>query len=61
MERDDKDKVILQQSKITFNWINKSYTMYISYIFKQNEVPMDEPIYVGFATIELGKLIKYEF
>ena len=32
-----------------FNVIHKSYTNYSSYTFKQNEVVMDKPIYVGFA------------
>ena len=33
---------------------------YDSYIFKQNEVLMDKPIYLGFSVLELSKLLMYE-
>ena len=49
----ENDKIIKQQSKLTFNGIHKSYTSYITYTFKQNEVLMDKPIYVSFAILEL--------
>ena len=49
-----------QQSKLTFNGIHISYTHYSSYTFKQNEVVMDEPIYIGFAILALSKLRMYE-
>ena len=52
----ENDKFIKQQSKRTFNGIHKSYTVYSSYTFKQNEVVMNEPIYVGFAILQLSKL-----
>ena len=45
----DTDKIIKQQSKLTFNGIHKSYEKYDSYKFKQNEVLMHKPIYLGFA------------
>ena len=54
------NKNIKQQSKLTFNGIHKSYTDYSSYTFKQIEVTMDKPIYVGFAILELSKLHMYE-
>ena len=54
------DKYIKQKSKSTFNDIHKSYTIYSSYTFKQNEITMDKPIYVGFAVLELSKLHMYE-
>ena len=38
----------------------KSYENCDSYAFKQNEVDMDKPIYVGFAIIELSNLQMYE-
>ena len=38
----------------------KSYTNYSSYTFKQSEVVMDKPTYVGFAVLELSKLHVYE-
>ena len=45
--------------KITFNGIHKSYTNYDSYTFKQNEILIDKPIYLGFAVLELSKLHMY--
>ena len=41
----DYKKTIKQQSKLTFNGIHKSNENCDSYTFKQNEVPMDKPIY----------------
>ena len=58
--KDDKRKIIEQQSRLTFNGIHKFYTNYDSYIFKQNEVLMDKPIYFGFALLELSKIFLYE-
>ena len=60
IKKHDIDKIIKQQSKLTFNGIHKSYTNYDSYTFKQNEVLMDKPIYLGFAILELSDLIMYE-
>ena len=48
-KKDDSDKILKQQSKMTFNGIHKSYENYDSYTFKQNEVLMYKPIYLGFA------------
>ena len=31
-----------------------------SYTFKQNEVLMDKPIYLGFSVLKLSKLLMYE-
>ena len=56
----DTDKIIKQHYKLTFNGIHKSYTIYDRCIFKQREVPMDKPIYLGFAILELSKLLMYE-
>ena len=33
---------------------------YDSFTFKQNEVMMDKPIYLGFSVLELSKLLMYE-
>ena len=44
----------------TFNGIHKSYENYDSYTFKQNELLMDEPIYLGFSVLELSKFLMYE-
>ena len=42
---------------MTFNGIHKSYDNCDSYTFKQNEVLMDKPIYLGFTVLELSKLM----
>ena len=59
-KKGDIKKIIKQQSKLTFNGIQKSYENYDSYTFKKNEVVMDKAIYVGFAILELSKLHMYE-
>ena len=53
-------EIIKQQSKLTFNGIHKSFENCDSYTFKQNEVLMDKPVYLGFAVLELSKLLWYE-
>ena len=60
IKKDDYVKFIKQQSKLTFNGIHKSYENYDSYTFKQNEVYMDKPIYLGFSVLELSKFLIYE-
>ena len=59
-KKDNIKKIIDQQSKLTFNGIQRSYENYDSYTFKQNQVVMDKAIYVGFAILELSKLHMYE-
>ena len=59
-KKDDYREIIKQQSKLTFNGIHKSYENCDSYTFKQNEVLMDKPIYLGFSVLELSKLLMYE-
>ena len=44
---------------MTFNGIHKIYTNYGSYTFKQNEVLMDKPIFLGFTILELLKSLFY--
>ena len=56
----DTDEIIKQQCKLTFNGIHKSYENYDCHTFKQNEVLMDKPIYLGFSVLELSKLLIYE-
>ena len=58
--KDDIKNIIEQQSKMTLIGIRKSYENCYSYSLKQNEVLMDQPIYLGFATLELSKLHMYE-
>ena len=60
IKKDDYREIINQQSKLTFNGIHKSYENCDSYTFKQNEVLMDKPIYLGFTVLELSKLHMYE-
>ena len=60
VKKDDYREIIKQQSKLTFNGIQKSYENCDSYTFKQNEVLMDKPIYLGFTVLELSKLHVYE-
>ena len=60
IKKDNIKKIITQQSKLTFNGIQKSYENYDSYNFKQNQVVMDKAIYVGFSILELSKLHMYE-
>ena len=45
---------------MTFNGIHESYENCDSYTFKQNEVLIDKPIYLGFSVLELSKLLMYE-
>ena len=38
LKKDDTKTIIKQQSKLTFNGIQKSYEIYDSYLFMKNEV-----------------------
>ena len=60
IKKDDYREIIKHQSKLMFNGIHKSYENCDSYTFKQNEVLMDKPIYLGFTVLELSKLLMYE-
>ena len=54
------EKILKQQSKITFNGIQKSNEDCDSYIFNKNEVFLEKPIYLGFAVLEWSKSLLYE-
>ena len=60
VKKDDYGEIIKQKSKLTFNGIHKTHENCDSYTFKQNEVLMDKPIYLGFSVLELSKLFMYE-
>ena len=47
-------------SKLTFDEIHKCYETYDSFTFKQNEVLVDKPKYLGFSVKEMSKLLMYE-
>ena len=44
IKKNDNEKINKQQSNLIYNGIQKSYTKYDTYTFKQNEVLMDKPI-----------------
>ena len=60
IKKDDYKEIIKQQSKLTFNGVHKSFENCDIYTFKQNEVLMDKPIYLGLSVLELSKLLIYE-
>ena len=60
IKRDEYDKILKQKKKLTFNGIHKSFSNCDSYLFKEHEILMDKPIYLGFAILEMSKLHMYE-
>ena len=60
IKKDEYDKILKQQRKLTFNGIHKSFNNCDSYLFKEHEIILDKPIYLGFALLELSKLHRYE-
>ena len=64
LKNNENEKIVKWQSKLSFNGIHKTYnvgdTGYSSFTFKQTEVLMDKPIYLGFAVLDLSKLLMYE-
>ena len=60
IKKDETDKSIKQQSKLTLNGIHESHENSDSYTFKQNEILMDTPNFLGFAILKLSKLHMYE-
>ena len=60
IKKDNIKKIVDQQSKLTFNGIQKTYENYYSFTYKKKEIIMDKAIYVGFSILELSKLHMYE-
>ena len=60
IKRDNHNKILRWQRKLTFNGICKSFDNCYSYLEKDHEILMDKPIYLGFAILELSKLHMYE-
>ena len=56
----DERKVFRYQSRLVFDGIHRSYQDYDSYTFKTIVIRMERPIYLGFAILELSKLLMYE-
>ena len=56
----DERKILRYQSRLDFDGIHESYQDYDSYTFKTNVIRMESPIYLGFAILELSKLLMYE-
>ena len=57
MKKGDDKEIVKQQSNLKFRGSLKLYTIYDSCIFKQSEVLMDKLNYIGFAVLELIKLL----
>ena len=60
IERDNYNKILRWQRKLTFNGICKIFSNFDSYLEKKHEILMDKPIYLGFTILELSKLYMYE-
>ena len=60
IKKSEYQKLVNQQSKLTFTGFHKSYEYCDSYLFKKNEVKMDKANYLGFAVSELSKSLMYE-
>ena len=60
IEKDNHNKILRWQRKLTFNGRCKSFGKCHSYLEKEHEIIMDKPIYLGFAILELSKLHMYE-
>ena len=60
IKRDNYNKILRCQRKLSFNGICKSFSNCDSYLEKEHEILMDRPIYLGFAILELSKIHMYE-
>ena len=60
IKKDEVDKGVKMQSRLTFNCINKSQDISYSYTYKHNEILMDKSTYLGLIVLELTNLLLYE-
>ena len=60
IKRDDYNKILRWQKRLTFNGICKSFSNCDSYLEKEHEILIDKPIFLGLAILELSKLHMYE-
>ena len=48
-------KLLNSNQNLLLMEFTRSYENYDSYTFKQNEILMDKPIYLGFSVLEISK------
>ena len=56
----EEQKLIKARSKLSFDGIRHVYEDYTRYMFKNQILKMEEPIYLGFCILDLSKLLMYE-
>ena len=59
-EKDNGENTFEKLSKLAFNRTDKFITSYESYTFRQKEILMKKPIYLGQAVLDLCQLLMYE-
>ena len=60
IKTDDIEKIITQQTKLSFKGFQKPCTNCGCYTIEQNEVLMDKPSCLGFAVLKLSKLLMFQ-
>ena len=53
IKKDETEKNLKRQHKLTSKCIHKTYDTFDSYTFKENEVLMNKPIFLGFPRLEI--------
>ena len=54
-------QILKRQSKLSFKGIVDWYSVFSVYKFDKEKTVFDKPLYLGFAVLELSKLLMYEF